>query len=80
MGIQISIPDPLKRQASSRRYGGQSRSGYSKCGGRSGGYGRSGRGGGYGRSRDERGGSGKNQTIKKVETATADITSLIIPR
>ena len=53
MGIQISIPDPLKRQAPSRRYGGQSRSNYSR-GGRSGGYGRS--GGGGGRSRDDRGG------------------------
>jgi len=40
MGIQISIPDPLKRQTPSRRYGGQSRSNYSR-GGRSGGYGRS---------------------------------------
>lgn len=33
MGIEISIPDPLKRQTPSRRYGGQSRSGYSKGGG-----------------------------------------------
>ena len=40
MGIEISIPDPLKRQVPSRRYGGQSRSNYSR-GGRSGGYGRS---------------------------------------
>ncbi len=60
MGIEISIPDPLKRQTPSRRYGGQSRSNYSRGGGRSGGYGRSG-GGGYGRSggrnsRDDRGG------------------------
>ena len=59
MGIEISIPDPLKRQTPSRRYGGQSRSNYSRGGGRSGGYGRSG-GGGYGRSggrnsRDDRG-------------------------
>ncbi len=52
MGIQISIPDPLKRQMPSRRYGGQSRSNYSR-GGRSGGYGRSPRGGD---SRDDRGG------------------------
>ncbi len=44
MGIQISIPDPLKRQTPSRRYGGQSRSNYSR-GGRSGGYGGSSRGG-----------------------------------
>ena len=51
MGIQISIPDPLKRQAPSRRYGGQSRSNYSR-GGRSGGYGGS-RGGGN--PRDDRG-------------------------
>ena len=53
MGIEISIPDPLKRQTPSRRYGGQSRSNYSR-GGRSGGYGRSNRGGG---GRDDRGGS-----------------------
>jgi ATP-dependent RNA helicase DeaD len=52
MGIQISIPDPLKRQTPSRRYGGQSRSNYSR-GGRSGGYGGS-RGGGN--TRDDRGG------------------------
>ena len=52
MGIQISIPDPLKRQISSRRYGGQSRSNYSR-GKRSGGYGRSDRGRD---SRDDRGG------------------------
>jgi ATP-dependent RNA helicase DeaD len=52
MGIEISIPDPLKRQAPSRRYGGQSRSNYSR-GGRSGGYGGS-RGGGN--PRDDRGG------------------------
>lgn len=38
MGIEISIPDPLKRQAPSRRYGGQSRSNY-RGGGRSRGYG-----------------------------------------
>ena len=44
MGIQISIPDPLKRQTPSRRYGGQSRSNYSR-GGRSGGYGGGSRGG-----------------------------------
>ena len=55
MGIQISIPDPLKRQVPSRRYGGQSRSNYSR-GGRSGGYGRSNRGGD---SRDDRGGGRK---------------------
>ena len=52
MGIEIAIPDPLKRQMPSRRYGGQSRSNYSR-GGRSGGYGRS---GGRRDSRDERGG------------------------
>ena len=33
MGIEISIPDPLKRQTPSRRYGGQSRSNYSRGGG-----------------------------------------------
>ncbi|HJJ24347.1 MAG TPA: DEAD/DEAH box helicase [Nitrosopumilus sp.] len=54
MNIEISIPDPLKRQSSPRRFGGGgSRSNYSRGGG--GGYGRGG-GGGYGRdSRDERG-------------------------
>jgi len=52
MGIQISIPDPLKRQMPSRRYGGQSRSNYSR-GGRSGGYRGSNRGGD---ARDDRGG------------------------
>ncbi len=52
MGIVISIPDPLKRQIPSRRYGGQSRSNYSK-GGRSRGYGRSDR---SRDSRDDRGG------------------------
>jgi ATP-dependent RNA helicase DeaD len=52
MGIEISIPDPLKRQMPSRRYGGQSRNNYSR-GGRSGGY----RSGGGGKdSRDDRGG------------------------
>ena len=75
MNIEISIPDPLKRQSSPRRYGGGggSRSNYSR-GGRGGGYGRGG-GGGYGRgggggygrnTRDDRGskrrdsGDGKN--------------------
>ncbi|QLH03231.1 RNA helicase [Nitrosopumilus cobalaminigenes] len=56
MGIQISIPDPLKRQTPSRRYGGQSRSNYSR-GGRSGGYGGSRRGG---NPRDDRGGRRRN--------------------
>ncbi|HJJ21033.1 MAG: DEAD/DEAH box helicase [Candidatus Nitrosopumilus limneticus] len=62
MNIEISIPDPLKRQSSPRRFGGGgSRSNYSRGGGGGygrgggGGYGRGG-GGGYGRdSRDERG-------------------------
>ncbi|UTY62111.1 MAG: DEAD/DEAH box helicase [Marine Group I thaumarchaeote] len=55
MNIEISIPDPLKRQSSPRRYGGGggSRSNYSRGGSRGGGYGRGG-GGGYGR--DNRGG------------------------
>ena len=53
MGIEISIPDPLKRQAPSRRYGGQSRSNYSR-----GGYGRSNRGGD---SRDDRSGGGRRK-------------------
>ncbi len=52
MGIEISIPDPLKREIPSRRYGGKSRSNYSG-GGRSGGFGRS---GGRRDSRDDRGG------------------------
>ncbi|MCG3779537.1 MAG: Cold-shock DEAD-box protein A [Nitrosopumilus sp.] len=70
MNIEISIPDPLKRQSSPRRFGGGgSRSNYSRGGGGGygkgggGGYGRGGGGGygkggggGYGRdSRDERG-------------------------
>ena len=50
MGIEISIPDPLKRQMPSRRYGGQARSNYSR---RSGGFGRSNRGRD---TRDDRGG------------------------
>ncbi|QUC65071.1 DEAD/DEAH box helicase [Nitrosopumilus sp. K4] len=54
MGIEISIPDPLKRQVPSRRFGGQSRSGYSR-GGRSGRYGSSDRGD----PRDERRGRRK---------------------
>jgi len=54
MNIQISIPDPLKRQSSPRRYGGGgSRSNYSRGGG--GGYGR---GGGGSRSNYSRGGGG----------------------
>jgi len=50
MGIEIKIPDPLKRQVPSRRYGGQERSSYSR-GSRYGGYGRSNRG----RGSDDRG-------------------------
>jgi len=64
MGIEISIPDPLKRQSPSRRFGGsQSRSGHSR--GRSGGgYGRSGGSVGYRGSsrwdtRDDRNGGRK---------------------
>ena len=56
MGIEISIPDPLKRQVPSRRYGGGSSSrssGYSR--GRSGGYGGSSRGD----ARDDRSGGRK---------------------
>ena len=66
MNIEISIPDPLKRQ-SSRRFGGGSggRSSYGRGGG--GGYGRGG-GGGYGRNtrddrssgKKDRGNDGKN--------------------
>ena len=60
MGIEISIPDPLKRQTSSRRYGGQGRSNYSRGGSRGGGRGGGGRSGGYGRSgRDRYGRSDK---------------------
>ena len=54
MGIEIKIPDPLKRQIPSRRYGGQQRSSYSR-GSRYGGYGRSDRGrGSDDRGRDKR--------------------------
>jgi len=53
MGIEISIPDPLKRQIPSRRYGGQERSSYSR-GPRYGGYGRSSRGGSDERGRDRK--------------------------
>ncbi len=58
MGIEISIPDPLKRQVPSRRYGGQSRTSYSR-GSRSGGYGRSDR---RRDPRDERGGRRKSSS------------------
>ena len=54
MGIEISIPDPLKRQVPTRRYGGQTRTGYSR-GGRSSGYGSSSRSD----PRDERRGRGR---------------------
>ena len=54
MGIEIAIPDPLKRQIPSRRYGGQSRTGGYSRGSRSGGYGRSDRD-----ARDERRGGRK---------------------
>ncbi len=66
MGIKVSIPDPLKRQTSSpRRFGSQSRGGYSRGGGRSGGG-----GGGYGRSdkrhdsRDDQHGGGRRSSDK----------------
>ena len=66
MNIEISIPDPLKRQSSPRRYGGGggSRSNYSRGGSRGGGYGRGG-GGGYGRDnkgskRRDNDGDGRN--------------------
>ena len=52
MGIAISIPDPLKRQTPARRFGGQSRSNYSR-GGRPGGFGGPNR---RGNPRDNRGG------------------------
>jgi ATP-dependent RNA helicase DeaD len=65
MHIEVSIPDPLKRQSSSRRFGGggygRGGGGRSSYGSRGGGgrssYGsRGGGGGGYGRnSRDDRG-------------------------
>lgn len=51
MGIEISIPDPLKREIPARRFGGQSRGNYSRTG-RPGGYGRGGR---RRDSRDDRG-------------------------
>lgn len=51
MGIEISIPDPLKREMPSRRFGGQSRTNYSRS---------SRGGGGFGRrdARDDRGRGG----------------------
>jgi len=55
LNIEISIPDPLKRQSSRRFGGGGGRSNYSRGGG--GGYGRGG-GGGYGRGGGSRGGGG----------------------
>ena len=67
MNIEISIPDPLKRQTSRRFGGGGGRSNYSRGGGGGygrgggGGYGRGG-GGGYGRNtRDDRGGKRKDR-------------------
>ena len=60
MGIQISIPDPLKRQTPSRRYGGQSRTNYSRDG-RSRGYG--GRSRGYGSG--SRGGNPRDERVRK---------------
>jgi len=54
LNIEISIPDPLKRQSSRRFGGGGGRSNYSRGGG---GYGRGG-GGGYGRGGGSRGGGG----------------------
>jgi ATP-dependent RNA helicase DeaD len=66
MHIEVTIPDPLKRQSSSRSFGG---GGYGRGGGGRSSYGsRGGGGGGYGRnSRDDRGtkrkdtdGDGKN--------------------
>ena len=53
MKIEIKIPDPLKRQIPSRRYGGQGRSSYSR-GSSYGGYGRSNRGGSDDRGRDKK--------------------------
>lgn len=64
MGIEISIPDPLKRQTPSRRYGGSNRGGGYSRNTRPGGYGRSGgssRGGSSSRgdARDDRSGGRK---------------------
>ena len=53
MGIEIAIPDPLKRQIPTRRFGGQERSSYSR-GSRFGGYGGSSRGGYEERGRDRK--------------------------
>ncbi|MBA4454956.1 MAG: C-terminal helicase domain-containing protein, partial [Nitrosopumilaceae archaeon] len=65
MGIEVSIPDPLKRQIPSRRYGGSGggRSSYSR-GSRYGGYGRSDRGrdsDDRGRERKRHSGGGRNR-------------------
>ena len=49
LGIEVNIPDPLKREVSHRRGYGRPGGGYGRSGG---GYGRS--GGGYGRSDDRR--------------------------
>ena len=67
MGIEISIPDPLKRQTPSRRFGGQSRSNYSRGGRSGGGGGYGGRSSRYGSSnrgenpRDDRGSGGRRK-------------------
>ena len=53
MGIEIAIPDPLKRQIPSRRYGGQSKSNYSR--------GRFGRTDRNRDPRDNRGGGGRRR-------------------
>ena len=61
MGIEVKIPDPLKRQVPSRRYGGQARSSYSR-GSRYGGSNRGGRSDDRGRDKkkyDDRGGKNR---------------------
>ena len=61
MGIEVKIPDPLKRQVPSRRYGGQERSSYSR-GSRYGGSNRGGRSDDRGRDKkkyDDRGGKNR---------------------
>lgn len=58
MGIKVSIPDPLKREVPSRRFGGQSRGGHSR--GRQGGFGRGRRDGRD--ARDSRGGGGRRNS------------------
>jgi ATP-dependent RNA helicase DeaD len=59
LGIEVNIPDPLKREVTQRRGYGRSGGGYGRSGG---GYGRS--GGGFGRRDDRRGDRRRNDDKK----------------